>query len=185
MKYLIVGLGNIGPEYDHTRHNVGFSVLDKIAESENLNFESGRYGDLLKWKFKGRSLLLLKPSTFMNLSGNAVRYWLNKEKLSDDQLLVLTDDVALSFGKLRLRKKGSHGGHNGLKHIEETLGHHQYARLRFGVGNDFPKGQQVNYVLGKWTSEQEAQLSEPINKAIDMIKGFVTIGVDRTMNQYN
>lgn len=185
MKYLIVGLGNIGPEYENTRHNIGFSVLDKLAEQEEKKFESGRYGDLLKWKFKGRTLLFLKPSTFMNLSGNAVRYWLNKEKLSDDKLLVITDDVALPFGKLRLRKKGSHGGHNGLRHIEEMLGHGNYARLRFGVGNDFPKGQQVNYVLGKWDSTQEKELTPSIKRSIEMIKGFVTIGVDRTMNQYN
>ncbi|MEM7162712.1 MAG: aminoacyl-tRNA hydrolase [Bacteroidota bacterium] len=185
MKYLVAGLGNIGPDYDGTRHNIGFEVLDALCEANEIKFESARYGDLAKYKFKGRTFFLLKPSTFMNLSGNAVRYWLTKEKIADENLLVITDDIALPFGKLRMRKKGSHGGHNGLRHIEEVLGTPVYTRIRFGVGKDFPKGQQVHYVLGKWTEEQKASIERPVKKAIDMIKGFATIGVDRTMNQYN
>ena len=185
MKYLIAGLGNIGPDYDGTRHNIGFEVLNQLCHNEEINFDSVRYGDMAKYKFKGRQFYLLKPSTFMNLSGNAVRYWLNKEKIPNQNLLVITDDIALPFAKLRLRKKGSHGGHNGLRHIEEILGTNVYARIRFGVGNDFPKGQQVQYVLGKWSSEEKSALVKPMEKAIDMIRGFATIGVDRTMNQYN
>lgn len=185
MKYLIAGLGNIGPEYQNTRHNIGFSVLDTICESHEIPLESARYGDIAKYKFKGRTLLLLKPSTFMNLSGNAVRYWLKKENIKDENLLVVTDDIALPFGKLRMRKKGSHGGHNGLKHIEETLGHANYNRIRFGVGNDFGRGQQVEYVLGKWSEKELKDLDKPIKKSIDMIKAFSTMGIDRTMNQYN
>jgi len=185
MKYLVAGLGNIGPDYDGTRHNIGFEVLDHMCAEKEISFESARYGDLAKYKFKGRTFFLLKPSTFMNLSGNAVRYWLTKEKIADENLIVVTDDIALPFGKLRMRKKGSHGGHNGLRHIEEILGTPVYTRIRFGVGNDFPKGQQVQYVLGKWTEDQNKGLEKPIKKAIDMIKGVGTIGVDRTMNQYN
>lgn len=185
MKYLIAGLGNIGPEYKNTRHNIGFKVLEEMCVSQEIPFESGRYGDLAKYKFKGRTLILLKPSTYMNLSGNAVRYWLNKENIKDENLLVVTDDIALPFAKLRMRKKGSHGGHNGLKHIEEILGHATYSRIRFGVGNEFSRGQQVDHVLGKWEKEQEDGLEKPVKKAIDMIKGFTTIGIDRTMNQYN
>ncbi len=185
MKYLVAGLGNIGPDYDGTRHNIGFKVLDLMCAEKEISFESARYGDLAKYKFKGRTFFLLKPSTFMNLSGNAVRYWLTKEKIADENLIVVTDDIALPFGKLRMRKKGSHGGHNGLRHIEEILGTPVYTRIRFGVGNDFPKGQQVQYVLGKWTEKQNKELEKPIKKAINMIKGVGTIGVDRTMNQYN
>ena len=185
MKYLIAGLGNIGPEYHNTRHNIGFSVLDALCESQEIAFESARYGDIAKYKFKGRTFFLLKPSTYMNLSGNAVRYWLNKENIKDENLLVITDDIALPFGKLRMRKKGSHGGHNGLKHIEEILGHATYNRIRFGVGNEFGRGQQVEYVLGKWSDKELADLEEPIKKTIDMLKGFGTMGIDRTMNQYN
>ncbi|NND77308.1 MAG: aminoacyl-tRNA hydrolase [Flavobacteriales bacterium] len=185
MKYLIAGLGNIGPEYHDTRHNIGFSVLDELCATQEIKMEPGRYGDLAKYKFKGRTLILLKPSTYMNLSGNAVRYWLKKESIKDQNLLVITDDIALPFGKLRMRKKGSHGGHNGLKHIEQILGHSAYNRIRFGVGNDFSRGQQVDYVLGKWEEKEKKDLEKPIKKAIDMIRAFSTIGIDRAMNQYN
>ena len=185
MKYLIAGLGNIGPEYHNTRHNIGFSVLDALSEDQEIPMASARYGEIAKYRFKGRTLLLLKPSTYMNLSGNALRYWLNKENIKDENLLVLTDDIALPLGKLRMRKKGSHGGHNGLKHIEEILGHSNYSRVRIGVGNDFGRGQQVEYVLGKWSDSEMKDLEKPIKKAIDMLKGFATMGIDRTMNQYN
>ena len=150
MKYLIVGLGNIGPDYENTRHNIGFRVLDAFAKASNIVFQDKRYGFVAETRLKNKSLLLLKPSTFMNLSGNAVRYWLQKEKIEDRNLLVVVDDLALPFGTLRLKSKGSDAGHNGLKHIEQVLGTQQYARLRFGIGNDFPRGAQVDYVLDEF-----------------------------------
>lgn len=160
MKYLIVGLGNIGNEYHNTRHNIGFTILDAFAKASNVFFSENRYGATCEVKLKGRTLILLKPSTFMNLSGNALRYWMQKEKIEIENVLVIVDDIALPFGTLRLKPQGSDAGHNGLKNIQEILGHNNYARLRFGIGNDFAKGRQVEYVLGKWTEEQTAALPE-------------------------
>ncbi|MEA5045556.1 MAG: aminoacyl-tRNA hydrolase, partial [Petrimonas sp.] len=153
MKYLIVGLGNVGPDYENTRHNVGFMVLDAFAKASNIVFQDKRYGFVAETRLKNKSLVLLKPSTFMNLSGNAVRYWLQKEKIEDENLLVVVDDLALPFGTLRLKSKGSDAGHNGLKHIQQTIGTQQYARLRFGIGNDFVRGAQVDYVLDEFSDE--------------------------------
>ena len=160
MKYLIVGLGNIGNEYQDTRHNIGFTILDAFAKASNVFFTENRYGSTCEVKMKGRTLILLKPSTFMNLSGNALRYWMQKEKIEIDNVLVVVDDLALPFGTLRLKPQGSDAGHNGLKNIQEILGHNNYPRLRFGIGNDFSKGRQVEYVLGKWTKEQSEALPE-------------------------
>lgn len=185
MKYLVVGLGNPGDKYDKTRHNIGFEVLDEFALEREAKFETVKLGDVATAKWKGRSIILLKPSTFMNLSGKAVNYYLQKEKIPVERLLVITDDLALSFGKLRMKGKGSDGGHNGLRHIQETLNTQNYARLRFGVGNDFNKGQQVDYVLGEWSSEQNEQLSERIKTASEFIKGFTTIGLQKTMSNWN
>lgn len=185
MKYLIVGLGNPGEKYDNTRHNIGFEVLDAFAREREASFEIAKLGELATAKWKGRTLLLLKPSTYMNLSGKAVNYYLQREKITVERLLVITDDIALPFGKLRLKGKGSDGGHNGLKHIQATLNTTKYARLRFGVGNDFHKGQQVDYVLGEWTSEQSDALKERIKVAHEFIKGFSTIGLDKTMSSWN
>ena len=185
MKYLIAGLGNIGAEYANTRHNIGFKVLDAFAQASNSSFISMRYGSLAEVKWKGRSFFLLKPSTYMNLSGNAVNYWLQAEKIPVENLLVVVDDVALPFGTIRMRGKGSDGGHNGLKHITQILGHQNYARLRFGIGNDFPQGFQVNYVLGQWEKPEREQLPERIDVAIEAIKSFGTVGLERTMNIFN
>lgn len=185
MKYLIVGLGNIGPEYYHTRHNVGFRILDALAEMANIEFKDGRYGAIAEYKFKGRQYILVKPSTYMNLSGKAVNYWLQKENIPVENMMILVDDLALPFGTLRLRPKGSDAGHNGLKHINETLGHQNYTRLRFGIGSDFSKGKQIDYVLGKWTEEELEKLPELYKICINMIKGISTIGVQRTMTAYN
>jgi len=184
MKYLIVGLGNIGSEYQDTRHNIGFSILDAFAKASNLVFAENRYGSLCEYRLKGKTLILLKPATFMNLSGNAVRYWLNKENIPTENLLILVDDLALPFGALRLKDKGSDAGHNGLKSIQELIGN-VYARLRFGIGSNFPKGHQVEYVLGKWDNEEEEKLPARIDKAIEMIKSFCLAGIQITMNQYN
>ena len=185
LKYLLVGLGNIGAEYADTRHNIGFMVLDAFAEASNAVFTSKRYGSVAEVSFKGRKFILLKPSTYMNLSGNAVRYWLKEEKIPEENMLVVVDDVALDLGAIRIRAKGSDGGHNGLKHITAVLGHSNYARLRFGIGHDFPQGFQVDYVLGHWTANEKKVLPERIDVAIEAIKSFATIGVERTMNQYN
>ena len=185
MKYLIVGLGNIGPEYANTRHNIGFMVLDALAEASNAVFNSMRYGALTEVKVKGRTLFLLKPSTYMNLSGKAVDYWMKAERIPIENVMVVVDDIALPLGTLRIRAKGSDGGHNGLKHINETLSTQEYARLRFGIGNDFPQGYQSDYVLGEWASEEKKALPEFISKAIDAVKSFATIGLERTMNSYN
>jgi len=184
-KSLIVGLGNIGAEYANTRHNIGFQILDALAKASSISFSSDRYGDRAEFKWKGRPFVLIKPSTYMNLSGKAVNYWLQKEKVPVSQLLVVTDDLALPFGKLRLKGKGSDGGHNGLKHIQQTLGHPNYARLRFGVGNEFAKGKQVDYVLGEWDSEESAQLDKRVELASEIIKSFGTAGLPRTMNDFN
>jgi PTH1 family peptidyl-tRNA hydrolase len=185
MKYLIVGLGNMGAEYDHTRHNVGFEVVDALAKEFDVAFKDDNLGDLAQFRHKGRTFILLKPSTFMNRSGKAVRYWLQKAKIRQENLLVVVDEVNLDFGAVRLRGKGSAGGHNGLKDIEEKLGNSKYARLRIGIGSDFPKGRQVDYVLGKWSDEQAEQLPEIVRHAIEAIKAFATIGLQRTMNEYN
>lgn len=185
VKYLITGLGNIGKEYEHTRHNIGFDILDALAEKEGIEFEDKRYGSIAEFKFKGRIFILLKPSTFVNLSGKAVNYWMKKEKIPNDRLLIVVDDLALPFGVLRLRGKGSDAGHNGLKNINQVLGHNQYARLRFGIGDNFPKGRQIEYVLGKWEPDEWNALPERMEKAIEIIKSFGTIGLAQTMSQYN
>ncbi|MCC8087787.1 MAG: aminoacyl-tRNA hydrolase [Rikenellaceae bacterium] len=185
MKYLIVGLGNIGAEYAHTRHNIGFMVLDALAKASNAVFTTARYGSITEIKFKGRIFLLLKPSTYMNLSGKAVSYWMKVEKIPIENVLVVVDDLALPLGSVRLRKKGSDGGHNGLKSITEVLGRPDYPRLRFGIGDAFPKGYQVDYVLGEWTDEEMKMLPERIDHAIEAIKSFGTAGMDYTMNNFN
>lgn len=185
MKYLVVGLGNPGEKYENTRHNIGFKVLDALAGASNISFETDRLGELATVSFKGRKLILLKPNTFMNLSGKAVNYWMQQEKIPLDRLLVVTDDIALPFGKLRMKGKGSDGGHNGLKDIQAVLNTSQYTRLRFGVGNDFYKGQQADYVLGEWSSEEKEALPERIEMCHNFIEGFVTIGLQRTMSAYN
>lgn len=185
MKYLIVGLGNIGAEYAETRHNIGFKVLDALAGASNAVFTTARYGDLAEVRHKGRTLLLLKPSTYMNLSGKAVRYWMEAEKIPLEHLLVVSDDIALPFGTLRMRQKGSAGGHNGLKNISELLGTEEYARIRFGVGGDFPRGHQVDYVLGEWTAEEREALPERLKLFGDAVKSFAAVGCPLTMNTFN
>jgi PTH1 family peptidyl-tRNA hydrolase len=185
MKFLIVGLGNIGSEYAETRHNIGFKVLDALAGASNLFFKTDRYGDVCELKHKGRTFILLKPSTYMNLSGNAVRYWLQQEKIPVENMLVVTDDLALPFGKLRMRGQGSDGGHNGLKHINEILKTTQYARLRFGISAEFSKGQQVDYVLGVWSEVEKETLKEHIDRSAKAVLSFGLIGLARTMNEVN
>jgi|SRR5690554_4270463 len=185
MKYLIVGLGNIGSQYENTRHNIGFQTLDAFAKASNVFFESNRYADTATVKFKGRTLILVKPTTFMNLSGKAVNYYLQTEKTPLERLLVVTDDLALPFGTLRLKAKGSDGGHNGLKHINQVLGRQDYPRLRFGIGNEFGKGKQVNYVLSDWNEEESTQLEERIGQCQKIIQAFTTIGINRTMSEFN
>ena len=185
MKYLVVGLGNIGPEYELTRHNIGFLILDRLADKEGLSWSSDRLAFTSLYKYKGRQLHLIKPTTYMNLSGRSVSYWLKTLKIPQENLLVLVDDVALPFGTLRMRQKGSSAGHNGLKSIEEVLGDQNYARLRFGIGNDFPKGRQVEYVLGRWPQKEIDILPEYMDGAIQMIQGFCTIGAHLTMTQFN
>lgn len=185
MKFLIVGLGNIGNEYAHTRHNIGFDTLDAFAEASNVVFEDKRYGAIGVAKLKGHQLFLLKPSTYMNLSGNAVRYWMQQENIPLEQILVIVDDLALPFGALRLKGKGSDAGHNGLKNIQELLGTQNYARLRFGIGNDFHPGGQIDYVLGKFPAEQQEEKSKRIEVACEIIKSFCLAGLQITMNQYN
>ena len=185
MKYLIVGLGNIGPEYQDTRHNIGFNVLDAFAKASNIVFDDKRYGFVAETSLKGRKIFLLKPTTYMNLSGNAVRYWMNKENIALERLLVVVDDLSLPLGALRLKGKGSNGGHNGLGNIQSVIGTQQYARLRVGIGNDFPKGMQVDWVLGKYDENEIKTLSPSIETAVDMIKSFVLSGLDITMNQFN
>lgn len=182
---MIAGLGNIGNEYHHTRHNIGFDILDAFAKASNICFQDNRYGAITEFRFKGRSFILLKPSTFMNLSGKAVHYWLQKENIPIENLLVILDDIALPLGTLRLRSKGSDGGHNGLKNINEVLGRNDYARLRFGIGNEYPKGRQVDFVLGKWEKEEEKILDDRMPIVVEMIKSFGTIGVNMTMTQFN
>lgn len=186
MKYLIVGLGNIGDEYENTRHNIGFKILDALCRASNIVFNiNKRYGALAQYKLKGRTFILLKPSTYMNLSGNAVRYYMQNEKIPLENLLIIVDDIALPLGTIRIRAKGGDAGHNGLKHINEILGTNAYARVRFGIGDNFNKGQQVDYVLGTWTEEEEKILPQRIEKVLQIIESFGTIGLDRTMNQFN
>lgn len=184
-KFLIVGLGNIGPDYADTRHNVGFMIADRLVEEGKSSFSSCRYGDMAKVRVKNCELLVLKPSTFMNLSGVAVRYWMNKEKLPLNQLLILVDDIALPFGMIRIRESGSEGGHNGLKSISEHLGNRNYARLRFGVGSEFAKGSQVDYVLGPFSGEERKELTEKINRAVEAVKAFCLSGPAFAMNHFN
>ena len=185
MNYLIVGLGNIGVEYANTRHNMGFMVLDAWAQASNIVFESGRYGYTATVSFKGRKFTLLKPSTYMNLSGKAVRYWMNELKIQPENLLVISDDLNIPFGTLRLRKNGSAGGHNGLTNINEMIGTQDYARIRVGIGNEFGRGQQVNYVLGELSKEEMEEMAEISKRVIDGVKAWATIGPDRAMNIVN
>lgn len=183
-KYLIVGLGNPGDEYADTRHNTGFMILDAFAKASNIVFEDKRYGFVAETSLKGRKLFLLKPTTYMNLSGNAVRYWLNKENIDQSRLLVIVDDLSLPLGAFRLKASGSNGGHNGLGNIQQLIGQ-QYARLRMGIGNDFPRGAQVDWVLGKYSDDDMKVLQPSIDCAVDIIKSFVLAGIDNTMNAYN
>ncbi len=185
MNYLVVGLGNIGAEYANTRHNMGFIVLDAWTQASNIVFKTGRYGDTATISFKGRRFHLLKPSTYMNLSGKAVRYWMNELKIPLENLLIITDDINLPFGTIRMRKNGSAGGHNGLTNITEILGTQEYTRIRIGIGNEFSRGGQVNYVLGELTEEEREEMQEICKKVIGGIKSFGTIGPDRTMNSLN
>lgn len=183
-KYLIVGLGNPGDEYAGTRHNTGFMILDAFAKASNIVFEDKRYGFVAETSLKGRKLFLLKPTTYMNLSGNAVLYWLNKENIDQSRLLVIVDDLSLPLGAFRLKASGSNGGHNGLGNIQQLIGQ-QYARLRMGIGNDFPRGAQVDWVLGKYSDDDMKVLQPSIDCAVDIIKSFVLAGIDNTMNAYN
>lgn len=185
MKFLIAGLGNIGSEYHETRHNIGFMVLDQMASQKDLTFEPGRYGETVTYKFKGRQYILLKPSTYMNLSGKAVRYHLDAQKIPIERLLVVTDDLSLPFGRYRLRGKGSDGGHNGLKSIQEILNTREYARMRVGIGNEFSSGGQVDYVLSRFSEEQVSELPDIITACSKGILDFGTIGLSRTMNDFN
>lgn len=184
MKYLVVGLGNIGPEYVHTRHNIGFDVLDVFSEELGASFQSERYGYLARVKARGRRILLLKPSTYMNRSGKAVKYWMDREKINKENVLIIVDDLNLDLGRIRIRGRGSDGGHNGLRDIIQYLGQ-DFARMRIGIGNNFYPGQQSDFVLGKWSKEEEDQLSEIFVKTSKAIISFATIGVNRTMNQFN
>ena len=184
-KFLIVGLGNIGPKYANTRHNIGFKILDFLAEKEELTFESKKLGDVTVYKLKGRIFLLLKPSTFMNLSGKAIRYWLEKEKIPLENLLVVTDDLNLDFGTFRIKTKGSDGGHNGLKDTQHLLNTTKYNRFRFGIGDTFSQGRQVDYVLGEWIAEEQKLLPERLEKAVEAIKSFGLAGMSITMNSFN
>jgi PTH1 family peptidyl-tRNA hydrolase len=185
MKYLIVGLGNIGEDYKDTRHNIGFTVLDAMALASNTAFTDKRYGAVCQIKYKGRDLILLKPSTYMNLSGNAVDYWLKKEKIPYENMLVIVDDIALPLGSIRMRHQGSDGGHNGLAHISNILGTNEYPRLRFGIGNGFRKGSQVDFVLGTWSTEERKTVDERILVVIEMIKSFAFVGTELTMTAFN
>src|SRR5690606_38808586 len=184
-KFLIVGLGNIGDDYANTRHNIGFKILDFFAKQESLSFETQKLGDMAVYKFKGRQFILLKPSTYMNLSGKAVVYWMNKENVTLDNLLVITDDLNLPFGTIRLKTKGSDGGHNGLKDIQDKLQTINYNRFRFGISDTFSKGRQIDYVLGEWTEEENQKLTERLEKSVELIKSFGTAGVNITMNAFN
>jgi len=185
LKYLIVGLGNIGAEYEDTRHNAGFLVMDKLAREFDVSFKDGRLGFTAEFKHKGRTFCLLKPNTYMNRSGKAVQFWLQKHNIKPGNLLVVVDDINLDFGVLRLRGKGSDGGHNGLKDINQVLGTNKYVRLRFGIGSDFNKGRQVDYVLGEWSEKEREQLSDLTSRAAEIVKSFGAIGLQFTMNKFN
>lgn len=185
MKYLIVGLGNIGPEYRNTRHNIGFKILDAFAEASNISFSTERYGDVAHMRLKNKQLVLLKPSTYMNLSGNAVRYWKDKEGIELENILVLVDDIALPFGAIRIKQRGSDAGHNGLKNIAQMLGTDAYPRLRFGLGDNYPRGCQIDFVLGEFTSEEKTELPARIEVACEAIKEFVLAGIQNAMCKFN
>ncbi len=185
MKFLIIGLGNPGNKYLKTRHNIGFRVLDQMAGLNQVNFYSDKYVDRADVSYKGRNLILLKPNTFMNLSGKAVSYWMKKEKVSKEKILVISDDISLPLAKLRLRKNGSHAGHNGLLDIQNCIGDNKFSRLRFGIGNDFNKGQQANYVLSEFSSIEDQEISTSINLAVTIIEAFSFHGVERTMSEFN
>lgn len=185
MKYLIVGLGNPGEKYENTRHNIGFKVLDVLAKASNTSFEPNRLADTATIKHRGRTLILVKPTTFMNLSGKAVKHYLTSEKIPLDNLLIVTDDLSLPFGTIRMKGKGSDGGHNGLKNIQDLVQTTKYPRLRFGIGSDFNRGQQIDYVLGEWSPEEENKLDERIQKASEAILSFSAIGLNHTMNAFN
>lgn len=184
-KFLIVGLGNVGAKYKNTRHNIGFLILDNLADNEEVIFETKKLGDLARFKYKGRTFILLKPNTYMNLSGKAVRYWMSIEKIPLENILVVADDINLDFGTLRLKVKGSAGGHNGLININEQLQTQNYSRLRFGVGSSFNKGGQIDYVLGEWDMDQEHKLTTRIEKSIQAIKSFAMAGINNTMSEFN
>jgi PTH1 family peptidyl-tRNA hydrolase len=185
LKYLIVGLGNIGDEYANTRHNIGFWILDALARASNISFSEKRYGAVAEMKYAGKTFILLKPNTFMNLSGRSVDYWMKKEQIELDKVLILVDDLALPLGKVRMRLKGSDAGHNGLKSIQQILGTPDYVRLRFGIGSDFQRGHQSDYVLGQWTAEEESVVNSKTNLCIEIIKAFATMGANRVMTLYN
>lgn len=185
MKFLIVGLGNIGAEYHQTRHNIGFDVLDFIANEKSVSFANDRYADVATVSHRGKQLILIKPTTYMNLSGKAVNYWAQKEKIALENIIVITDDLSLPLGKIRIRMKGGAGGHNGLKNIEEVLKTENYNRLRFGIGSEFSKGQQVDFVLGKWLEEEKEAVGKTIKKSAEAILSIPSIGIERTMNLYN
>jgi len=184
-RFLIVGLGNVGEKYANTRHNIGFKILDEVAQENKTTFETEKLGDVATFRVKGRTFILLKPSTFMNLSGKALKYWMDKENISLENILVVTDDVNIDFGAIRLKAKGSAGGHNGLKDIQEKLQTQQYARFRFGIGGDYSKGRQVDFVLGEWTKEETSQLIEKLPLAAKIITSFGTAGLANTMNTFN
>jgi peptidyl-tRNA hydrolase len=184
MKYLIVGLGNIGEEYWGTRHNVGFRVVNELVDAAGASFSEERYGAVARIRVKNAELVILKPNTFMNLSGNAVRYWLQRENLPESQMLIVVDDISLSYGCLRMKPKGSHGGHNGLRSIEDLIGS-EYPRLRFGLGDNFSRGRQADYVLSKFSDEELTKMPELVKKAADMVRGFCLSGIDNTMNIFN
>ena len=185
MKFLIVGLGNIGDEYAHTRHNTGFDIVSRLAQDAGVSFTSERYGDVARMRVKGRDLVILKPNTYMNLSGKAVRYWMNELKIQPENLMVISDDLNIPFGTLRLRKNGSAGGHNGLTNINELIGTQEYARIRVGIGNEFGRGQQVDYVLGALSKEEMEEMPSVCKRVIDGVKAWATIGPDRAMNTVN
>lgn len=184
-KYLIVGLGNIGAEYQHTRHNIGFDVADAFVARHEAVFQTERLADKAEFRWKGKSILVIKPNTYMNLSGRAVLFWMLKEKIAPEQILVIVDDLALPLSKLRLRPSGSDAGHNGLKSIQELLGNDNYPKLRFGIGNNYPKGRQVDFVLGRWTEEELPLVKLKIDKSVEVIENFISIGIHRSMNAVN
>lgn len=184
-KFLIIGLGNIGSEYVNTRHNIGFKVVDFLANQENTSFATAKLGDIAEIKIKGRTIILLKPNTYMNLSGKAVKYWMEKEKIEKENILVITDDLNLEFGTIRIKPKGSDGGHNGLKNIQQLLNTTEYPRFRFGISDQFKKGKQVDYVLGEWNEEEKEKLKERLQVASEAIKSFALAGLNNTMNEFN